>query len=114
MKSIFKDSFTESLQSDSGIVEGIHKTSSTTLFWLYKLLQIPFALRNAAQSFQKLIDKVLRGLPFVYAYIADILNANKSIKEHNDHSDQVFQRMSHFGLRINMVSASLAPLSLNP
>ena len=32
----------------------------------------PFGLRNAAQTFQRFIDQVLRGLHFCYAYIDDL------------------------------------------
>lgn len=34
---------------------------------------MPFGLRNAAQAFQRLMDETCRGLPFVFAYIEDIL-----------------------------------------
>ena len=34
---------------------------------------MPFGLCNAAQTFQRLIDEVLRGVPGCYAYIDDIL-----------------------------------------
>ena len=46
---------------------------------------MPFGLRNAAQTFQRLIDEVLRGLPFAFAYIDDVLIASCDIKEHQDH-----------------------------
>lgn len=36
-----------------------------------------------AQSFQRLIDQVLRGLPYVYTYTDDILIASKNIEEQN-------------------------------
>ena len=39
-------------------------------------------LHNAAQTFQRLIDEVLRGLPFAFAYIDNVLIASRDIKEH--------------------------------
>ncbi|CAE1286253.1 unnamed protein product [Acanthosepion pharaonis] len=49
----------------------IPKTAITTPFGLFKFTRMPFGLRKAAQSFQRLIDEVLRGLPYTYAYIDD-------------------------------------------
>ena len=37
---------------------------------------MPFGLRNAAHTFWRFIDEVLRGLPFVYVYIDDVLIAS--------------------------------------
>lgn len=56
--------------------EDIHKTVVTTPFGLFEFVQMPFGLRNAAQSFQRFIDDVLHGLSFCYAYIDDVLVAS--------------------------------------
>ena len=45
----------------------MHKTAITPTFGLYEYICMPFSLRNAAQMFQKLINDVIRGFPFVYA-----------------------------------------------
>ena len=39
---------------------------------------MPFGLPNAAQTFQRFIDEVLRGFDFVYTYIDDLLIASSS------------------------------------
>ena len=41
------------------------KTAITTPFGLFEFLRMPFGLRNAAQSFQRFIDRVLKGLEFI-------------------------------------------------
>ncbi len=43
---------------------------------------MPFGLKNAAQSFQRLMDTVCHGLEFVYAYIDDVLVASKNNEGH--------------------------------
>ena len=53
--------------------DDIPKTAIATPFGLFEFLRMPFGLRNAAQTFQRFIDEVLRGLDFVYAYIDDLL-----------------------------------------
>ena len=64
---------------------------------------MPFGLRNAAQTFQRFIDKVLRGLPFTYAYIDDVLVASSSTEEHEQHLRSVFRRFEEYGVVINPV-----------
>ena len=74
---------------------------------------MPFGLRNAAQTFQRLIDEVLRGLPFAFAYIDDVFIATHDINEHQDHLLQVFERLAHFGLKINVSKCDFAVSKLN-
>lgn len=62
---------------------------------------MPFGLSNAAQIFQRFINKVLHGLDFCYAYIDDILVALTSKKEHEEHLRQLFSRLDAYGIRIN-------------
>ena len=71
---------------------------------------MPFGLRNAAQTFQRLIDKLLRGLPFTFAYIDDVLD---DAKGHQDHMKQVFERLAHFSLKINVNKCDFVASQLN-
>lgn len=59
--------------------EDILKTVIITPFGLFEFLLMPFGLRNCGQSFQHFIDSVTRGLPFVFAYIDDLLVASPII-----------------------------------
>ena len=81
--------------------DDIPKTAITTLFGLFEFVRMPFGLHNAAQTFQRFIDQVLRGLPFCYAYIDDLLVASPSPEEHKEHLRQVLQRLSDHGIIIN-------------
>ena len=62
---------------------------------------MPFWLRNAAQSFQRLIDEVWRSVPFTFTYIDDALIASKRMEEHIEYLQLAFERRQHFGLKIN-------------
>ncbi|BHF72759.1 hypothetical protein SprV_0401583000 [Sparganum proliferum] len=81
--------------------EDIPKTAVTTPFGHFEFIRMPFGLRNAAQTFQRFIDHVLRGLPFVYAYIDDLLVASRNEEEHKEHLALVFDRLDKFGVVIN-------------
>ena len=79
----------------------IPKTAITTPFGLFEFLRMPFGLRNAAQTFQRFIDEVLRDLPFCYAYIDDVLIASKCPEEHKQHLTEVFKRFTKYGILLN-------------
>ena len=81
--------------------DDVPKTAICTPFGLFEFLRMPFGLRNAAQTFQRFIDEVLRGLDFVYAYIDDVLIASSSEAEHLAHLDILFNRLSKYGIVIN-------------
>lgn len=83
------------------IPEDIPKTAIVTPFGLFEFLRMPFGLRNAAQTFQRFIDQVLRGLPYCYAYIDDLLVASDSPEQHQEHLRQVLQCLSKNGIIIN-------------
>lgn len=78
----------------------IRKTAITTPYGLFKFTRMPLGLRNAVQSLQRLIDDVLRGLYFTFAYIDVVLISNRNMNEHVEHQ-LVFERRHHFELKIN-------------
>ncbi|GFO26782.1 Pol polyprotein [Plakobranchus ocellatus] len=62
--------------------EDIPKTAIITPFGLYEYLRMPFGLKNAAQTFQRLMDSVLQGLSCAFVYLDDILVASSSEQQH--------------------------------
>ena len=63
---------------------------------------MPFGLRNAAQTFQRFMDSVLRGLDFCYCYIDNLLIASRNQEEHLKHLHLVFERLSQQDITINV------------
>ncbi len=57
----------------------VPKTAIITPFGLFEFLKMPFGLRNAAQTFQRMMDRIFAGLPFCFIYLDDILIANINI-----------------------------------
>ena len=91
----------------------ILKTALTTPFGLFEFQRMPFGLRNAAQTFQRFIDQVLRGLHFCYVYIDDLLIASSSPEEHTQHLRLVLERLSDHGIVINVARSVFGVPSLD-
>lgn len=81
--------------------EDIPKTAVITPFGLYEYTVMTFGLRNAGQTFQRYIYQALGDLPFVFAYIDDILIASESQEQHEQHLREVFTKLKDYGLRLN-------------
>ena len=65
---------------------------------LYQFCRMPFGLSGTPASFQRLMDSVLRGLPFASTYLDDILVYSPNVECHKDHLRQVFCRLQDAGL----------------
>ena len=79
----------------------VPKTAVITPFGLFEFLRMPFGLKGAAQTFQRLMDTVLRGMSFLFVYLDDILVASSSAAEHRGHLRQLFGRLNEHGLIVN-------------
>nr|VZI27045.1 unnamed protein product [Spirometra erinaceieuropaei] len=64
-------------------------------------------------SENRFIDRVLRDLPFVYAYINDLLLASRNAEEHKEHLALVFHRLDQFGVVLNPSKCVLGVPSLD-
>ena len=82
-------------------VEDVPKTAIAMPFGLFEFLRMPFGLKNAAQTFQRLMDNVTAQLPRVFAYIDDVLVASPSAAEHERDLRQLFHALRRFGLVLN-------------
>ena len=85
----------------------VAKTAITTPFGLFEFTRMPFGLRNAAQTFQRFMDQVLRCLNFCNVYIDDVLIASQTPEEHRNHLRLVLQRFNEYGILINPTKCML-------
>lgn len=83
------------------------KTAITTPLGLFHFTRLPFGLRNAAQSFQRLMDTVLRGMQRVFVYIDDILVYSPDPETHKRDLTELFERLRKHGLVIRPEKCSL-------
>ncbi|GFY35177.1 hypothetical protein TNCV_5045511 [Trichonephila clavipes] len=80
----------------------IPKTVVTTPWGLYEYIHLCFGLVNAPQTFMRFMHEVLRGLPFCFIYLDDILCYSENAEEHRSHLRTIFQRLSSYGLKLNI------------
>lgn len=81
--------------------EDIEKAAIITPFGFFEPVMMMFGLRNAAQTCQRFVDDIIRGLDFVYAYIDDFLIASENEAEHAEHLRILFERLTKYGVVIN-------------
>ena len=62
--------------------EDVEKTAIITPFWMFEFLVMPFGLRNAGNTFQRLMNQILGDLPYCFAYVDDILIFCKDLSSH--------------------------------
>ena len=72
----------------------------------YQFNRCPFGLSQAPAYFQRLVQKVLRGLPFAFGYLDDILIFSSGIEAHLEHLRKVFLRLREAKLKLKASKCS--------
>ena len=67
---------------------------------IFEFKVYPFGSSQAPAYFQRLVDEVLRGLPFAFGYLDDILIFSPNIKTHLQHVEILFQRLREVNLKL--------------
>ncbi len=91
----------------------IPKTAIFTPFGLFKFSFMPFGFKNAAQTFQCLMDSLFCDCPFVFIYLDDILTFSKDKAEHFKHLNMVFQILADSGLHLNPAKCTCAAFEID-
>lgn len=92
----------------------VDKTSFTTPFGTYRFLRMPFGLRNAPATFQRLMDHYRRGLGdvLILVYLDDLIILSTTFEEHLEHLQKVLTRLMQFKLRANRKKCTFACTSV--
>jgi Reverse transcriptase (RNA-dependent DNA polymerase) len=90
-------------------VEDVEKTAVITPFGLWEFLRMPFGLRNAGQSFQRLMDSLTADLPNAFSYLDDVIVASNA-EDHEAALESVLQRLQENGLVLNLEKCQLWPV----
>ena len=83
------------------------KTAFSTPFGLFQFNVMPFGLRGAPATFQRLMDQVVAGLDATSSYIDDLVIYSDSWEEHVEHLRQVFKRLQESNLTVKAKKCQL-------
>ena len=72
----------------------------------YQFNRCPFGLSQAPAYFQRLVHEVLRGLPFTFGYLDDILIFSSGVEAHLEHLQKVFLRLREAKLKLKVSKCS--------
>lgn len=83
--------------------EDMDKTTFVTSFGTYRFKRMPFGLRNAPSTFQRLMDKFCRELKAesVLAYLDDLICRSVSFEQHLVDLREIFTKLEQYKLRAN-------------
>ena len=84
--------------------DDVEKTAFNTENGHYEFLRMPFGLKNAPSTFQRVMDDVLRGLQnqICLVYLDDIIIFATSLQEHLERLRLVFDRLRDANLKIQV------------
>lgn len=91
-------------------MEDREKTAFTTGRGLYQWRSMPMGLTNSPATFQRMMELVLRGLPWqvCMVYLDDVLIYSPTFEDHFSSLREVFSRIQAAGLRLNPQKCHLA------
>ncbi|XP_018406504.1 PREDICTED: uncharacterized protein K02A2.6-like [Cyphomyrmex costatus] len=68
---------------------------------LFKFKRLPFGVKSAPGAFQQIVDAMIADMPFVSAYLDDIIICSKTATEHMDHLTKLIQRIEDYGFALS-------------
>ena len=81
-------------------LEARAKSAFVTPMDKFEFTRCPFGLSQAPAYFQRLINKVIKGLSFAFGYLDDVLIHSPDIETHLQHIRIFFQRLREADLKI--------------
>ena len=81
-------------------LEARAKSAFVTSMDKFEFTRCPFGLSQAPAYFQRLINKVIKGLPFAFGYLDDVLIHSPDIETHLQHIIIFFQRLREADLKL--------------
>ncbi|XP_045471780.1 uncharacterized protein K02A2.6-like [Harmonia axyridis] len=69
---------------------------------IYNVNRLPFGTKPACSIFQKIVEKVLQGVNGTVIFLDDIVVTGKNREEHMKNLEEVFDKLSKAGFRLNL------------
>ena len=79
----------------------IPKTAITMPFGLFEFTRMAFGMKNAGNTFQRLMDRVLAGIDNAFPYLEDIFVFSQGEEDHRRHLQEVLHRLRSARLLAN-------------
>ena len=89
------------------------KTCVNTPWGMFNFRRLSMGMRNAAQSFQRLVDSILGDLEGCFVYLDDVLLFSKSPEEHVKLVEELFRRLDKAGMSIALSKCQFGVQSLD-
>ena len=68
---------------------------------LYQYQRLPYGVTSAPAIWQRAMDQVLQGLPWVFCYLDDVIVTGSTMEEHLERLVAVLKRLEEYGLKAN-------------
>ncbi len=91
----------------------IEKTAFVTPLGLYEFLVMPFGLKTAPATFQRMMDRLLGDLRQVMIYLDDVLIYAESITSLMDIMEEVFKRLNDANLKLRAKKCFIGMRKIN-
>lgn len=82
----------------------VEKTAFTVPNGHFEYTRMPFGLKNAPATFQRMMDEVLREFlyQFCFVYMDDVIIFSKSLQDHLIHIKRIFKKFREVNLKIQL------------
>ena len=77
-----------------------HFTCVNTPWGMFNFKRLSMGMKNAAQSFQRLLEHILKGLSNVFCYLDDVLVYNETEEEHLKTLEELYKRLESAGMTL--------------
>lgn len=84
--------------------DSVEKTAFTVNNGHYEYLHLPFGLKNAPSSFQRVMDNVLKEYlhQFCFVYMDGVVIISRSLQDHLVHVKAIFKKLRQFNLKVQL------------
>lgn len=84
--------------------DSIEKTAFSVNNGHYEYVRMPFGLKNAPSTFQRVMDNILREYihKFCFVYMDDIVIFSKSLHDHTVHIKQIFNKLREYNMKVQL------------
>ena len=90
--------------------EDRHKTAFRCFLGLFEFVRMPYGMRNAGATYQRLMSHILSGYigKFCHCFVDDVICFSRTFEEHVGHLRLIFERLRAAGIKLKPSKCVLA------